>query len=267
MKLNTSAFVKLSTWALPYFLFASVAHANTMLYSGEPEINKLIPAIQNTTLFAAAPKPTEKQSLLLSRFANNNLPYSQYLIQPLQTLGTTSKYKTTETIENGSIFPGIQPGSPLVVNGRGISLGGIFWPLEKMSANNAQGQQVYYNVINIHGFKYISGSLFPLKVGNDLKFHFDRTHQQIVGGTETLVNDSGVMEYKVVGQYQGYPKSKNTVPGLIYTIEVWEKTNLHPNKYLTDIYDYSLALGWYVTDRYYNTDNQHLMTYHLGSWE
>lgn len=247
-------------------LIAPLAHADTQMYAGEPEIAKLIPAIKNTQLFAAAPTPTEKQSTLLSHFADSKQPYSQYVIQPLQTIGTTTKYKTTETIPSGSEFPNVAPGQTIIVNGRGISLGGIFWPLEKMTARNDQGQRVYYNKIDIHSFKYISGNLFPLKVGNDLKFDFSRTHIQMIGDKKTVINDHGVMEYKVVAEYHNYPESKEAVPGQIFTIQVWEQTNIHPQKYLTDIYDYAPALGWYITDRYFNPSNKHLMTYRLNSW-
>ena len=239
--------------------------ADGQMYSGEPAFNKLTPEVAATTLFDQAPKRTAIQTNLASLIAGTNLYYSHYQMNPQQTQSFMTKYYTNEWVKDASGF-GLPAGTPLLVHGRGISFGGIFWPLEMMTATNAQGKQIYFNKVNIYELKNPSGQLFPLKVGNDLKFDFARTHVRTINGQTTTINDHGVMEYKVVAVQDGYANSKNPLPGKVYTIQIWESTNVHPQKYLTDIYDYSESLGWYVEDNYYSQSNQNLITYRLYNW-
>jgi hypothetical protein len=248
-------------------LLTPLAHAETTLFQGEPDVSKLTPSVKDSTLFVNAPTRSDKQTNLVSRAAGTNQYYSHYQMNPTETNGFVTKYWTVEDVKQGDGFPGISQGDSATIHGRGISYGGIFWPLELMTANNKLGQQVYYNKVDIDSIKYISGNLFPLQVGNDLKFYFTRTHQRILGDNNNVERDQGVMEFRVVKKFEGYPYSKTSVPGDIYTIEVWETTNNHPAKYLTDIYDYSNYFGWYITDRYYDVNNQLLATYHLQDWK
>lgn len=247
-------------------LLIPLAHGETTLYQGEPDIAKLAPSVKGSPLFVNAPTRTNKQTNLVSRAARTDQYYSHYQMNPSETHGFITKYSTVEAVKRGNGFPGIAPGAPVTIHGRGISFGGIFWPLELMTAYNKQGNLIYYNKVDIDSIKYLSGNLFPLQVGNDLKFYFTRTHERMLGNNNKIERDQGVMEFRVVKKFEGYPYSQTPVPGDIYTIQVWETTKNHPKKYLSDIYDYSNSFGWYITDRYYDVNNQHLATYRLQNW-
>jgi len=233
------------------------------LFHGEPTLSKLNPSLKKTKLFSAAPIATAKQLVLSSSNAIGS-NYSSYVISPKYKKGNRSIYRTDETIYDGAMFSAATRGSNVLVHGRGVSFGGIFWPLELMTITNHNGQKVYYNKLAITSIKPISGHLFPLKVGNDLKFYFTRIHIQRIGQRSKTYKDRGIMEYKVTQKTMGYDHGA-ALSGPIYTIEVLESTRRNRNFHLTDEYQYAPKLGWYVTDIYFKK-NRVVARYYLSQW-
>ncbi len=250
---------------LPYSCFATSYPSS--IYPGNPEISKLTPEVAADKMFANAPKRTVKQTNLISHAASTGQYRSHYQMNPVYSQGFKTKYWTREIIQDGLIFNGIAPGSTAIVDGKGISYGGIFWPLEKMTVTGPNGYQLYYNKIDITNIKHKSGHLFPLKVGNDLQFYFTRLHERDFNGKHTFVTEHGVMEYQVIKQFQNFPTAENKIPGKIFSILVYESTDRHPQKYLTDEYAYSDALGWYIGDKYFDKANQLLAVYRVHKWK
>lgn len=236
-------------------------------FLGDPAIEKLSSSLQKSSFFDPSPAKNANVLLLQSHDAQNGQYYSQYKITPLRAAGSRTYYRTYETVQNGHAFQGIPQNDPALVKGQGISFGGLFWPLEKMEVINPAGKTVYLNKIAITSVQPISGSLFPLKVGNILKFKFTRTHSQFLNGHSTVTKEVGIMEYSVIAKTHYQTEKGKTVPGDIYTLNVSESTNLHPKAYLTDQYDYAPTLGWYINDRYYNQNNQMIASYQLIDWE
>lgn len=253
------------------FLIASVFCSSSYAASQWIQLAPITPAslnafVKQTGLFAAAQSPTDKQTVLYSINLPSKLHYSIYTMQPLAFFGKVTQYKTTEQVEDGSRFPGISKWDSVVVHGKGLSLGGIFWPKESMIARAPDGTVVYDNKIDITAIKPISGNLFPMHVGSELQFEFKRTHSRMFGNQTTLTHETGIMTYKVVSQITNFTFSDKPIPGPIYEIEVWETTNLHPKPYLTDIYYYSDGFHWYVADRYFSTSNVPYAWYRVKTW-
>jgi len=222
--------------------------------------------ITQSKLFAYAKKPTAKQTVQYSITANDSKHYSIYTMEPLASIGKVTPYKTTENIDDGSRFPGIPRGLKAIVHGKGLSLGGIFWPKETMTVYTPSGKVIYDNRIDITAIKPISGHLFPLKVGNELKFAFKRLHSRLYAGNQTVKKEIGVMTYKVIKKLNTFSFSSKKIPGPIYEIEVWESTNRHPKPYLTDIYKYSDGFHWYISDKYYTKENKLYAWYRVKNW-
>jgi hypothetical protein len=240
-------------------------NTTTHPYPGNPSKDKLSPALKQSSLMQQAPKVHVKRLTLTSHDSQGHY-YSTYVIQPQKQWPPISHYKTRETIKPGGRFPGVKQSQQAVVYGQGVSFGGIFWPLEKMALTNSKGQQVYYNKIDIYSVSHISGQLFPLKVDNTLRFHFQRIHVRCFKKQCQRSHDQGIIVYKVVKKRPHYAYSSVKIPGAIYRIEVWESTQQHPQWYLTDIYDYAPQLGWYVSDRYFNKANKNLAHYFLQKY-
>lgn len=222
--------------------------------------------IHKTGLFAKAKSPTAKKTVLYSIGMDNGGHYSVYTMQPLAVYGKVTKYKTTEQIDEGSRFPGIPLGRTATVHGKGLSLGGIFWPKENMVVYASNGKIVYDNRIDVTAIKPVSGHLFPLKVGNVLKFDFKRIHSRMIDGKTTVKHEVGVMTYKVINKTTHFDFSNKKIPGPIYEIEVWESTNYQRKPYLTDIYEYSDGFHWYISDKYFTKQNKLIAWYRVKTW-
>lgn len=249
-----------------------VAHAteptstSLQLYSGDPDFTKLSANLADNRSFEPAPKPSVQELILYSHNVASGEFYSRYQILPLKTQGTRTYYQTNESVENAAGFDASIHGSA-VVHGQGISYGGIFWPLEEMKITDTNGKNLYFNKIAIISIEPISGHLFPLAVGNQLKFKFTRLHERMFRGEHFSTIEHGIMEYEVIKKQNGYPLLNHSVPGDIYTLNVLETTDLHPKQYFTDQYDYSPKLGWYINDRYYNQNNKMIASYKLEQWK
>jgi hypothetical protein len=222
--------------------------------------------INKTGLFAKAKAPTAKKTILHSIEIDTNSHYSVYTMQPLAVYGKVTQYKTTEHINEGSRFPGIPIGHMATVHGKGLSLGGIFWPKENMVVYAPSGKLIYDNRIDVTAIKPVSGHLFPLQVGNILKFDFKRIHSRMIGGKTTVKNETGVMTYKVTRKFNNFNFSSKKIPGPIYEIEVWESTNYQRKPYLTDIYEYSNGFHWYISDKYFTKRNKLIAWYRVKTW-
>lgn len=246
----------------------SISFANNGWIQLAPITPKTLNAfVKQTGLFAAAQAPTDKQTVLYSINLPSGLHYSIYTMQPQVTIGKVTQYKTTEQVKDGARFPGIPKWEGVVIHGKGLSLGGIFWPKESMIAHAPNGNLIYDNRIDITAIKPISGSLFPMHVGNELKFEFKRTHYRMAGSKTKITNETGIMTYKVVHELVEFPFSNKPIPRPIYQLQVWETTNLHPKPYLTDIYDYSDGFHWYVADKYFTTSNKPYAFYRVKTWK
>jgi hypothetical protein len=258
-----------------FFFLVSVAEAESRppfeipkIYSGDPSFDKLSFAVSHTSLFEPAPLAKAQQLILLSKEASSKAFYSQYRILPLTKQGSRTYYKTIETVTPGDRFKGIPLGQKAIVHGQGISFGGIFWPLEKMVVFDFHNKIIYYNKIAITDIQAVKGSLFPMKVGNSLEFKFIRLHERNFNGHFASTIEHGIMRYDIISAHQGTTLFKGLfVPGIVYTLNVSESTNLHPKAYLTDQYDYAPELGWYINDRYYDTNNKLTAEYLLQSWK
>lgn len=222
--------------------------------------------VTQTGLFKKAKAPTAKQTVLYSIGIKTGKHYSVYTMQPLAQYSKVTKYKTTEHVVDGSRFPGIALGRSATVHGKGLSLGGIFWPKEGMVIYAANNKVIYDNRIAITAIKPVSGHLFPLQVGNVLKFDFKRTHSRMIDGKTTVKHAIGVMTYKVVKKFNGFDFSNKKIPGPIYEIQVWESTNYQHKPYLTDIYDYSDGFHWYISDKYFTKQNKLIAWYRVKTW-
>lgn len=245
----------------------SVSYADNQWIQLAPITPKSLNAfVKKTGLFAAAEAPTDKHTVLYSINLPSGLHYSIYTMQPLASFGKVTQYKTTEQVQDGSRFSGISKWEGVVVHGQGLSLGGIFWPKESMVASAPNGNVIYDNHIDITAIKPISGNLFPMHVGSELKFEFQRTHSRMLAGKTTVTHETGIMTYKVIREITHFSFSDKPIPGPIYQIQVWETTNLHPKPYLTDIYDYSNGFHWYVADKYFTTSNVPYAFYRVKTW-
>lgn len=222
--------------------------------------------VQQTGLFKEAHIPTMKQTEQYSIHATTGRHYSIYTMQPQLKINKVTQYNTIEHVVDGSGFPGIPEGASAIVYGQGLSLGGIFWPKESMRVYDPAHKLIYDNQIDITAIKPLSGNLFPMHVGAELQFAFQRTHLRLFGRKTTVTHDTGIMTYKVVKEIKKFNFSRKTIPGPIYEIEVWESTNLHPRVYLTDIYQYSDGFHWYISDKYYTEDNRLLAWYRVKNW-
>ncbi len=222
--------------------------------------------IKKTGMFSDAKAPTAKQTVLYSQDITNKQHYSVYTMEPLAIYGKVTKYKTTEQVEQGSRFPGIPQGHKATVHGRGLSLGGLFWPKENMLIYAPNGKLIYDNKVDITAIKPLSGHLFPLKVGNVLKFDFKRIHSRMMDGNTVVEHDVGIMTYKVINKFNHFDFSNKKIPGPIYEVEVWESTNNHPTPYLTDIYEYSNGFHWYISDKYFTKSNKLIAWYRVKTW-
>jgi len=248
-------------------LFPIIASANNHWVNIAPITPKsLNHFIKETGLFSKAQAPTMKKTVLHSIGMDNGAHYSVYTMQPLAFYGKVTKYKTTEQVDDGSRFPGIPAGHSAVVHGRGLSLGGIFWPKENMVIYAPDGHIIYDNRIDVTAIKPVSGHLFPLHVGNVLKFDFKRTHSRMIDGKTTVKHEVGVMTYKVINKFNDFDFSNKKIPTPIYEIEVWESTNYQRKPYLTDIYEYSNGFHWYVSDKYFTKQNKLIAWYRVKTW-
>ncbi len=249
-------------------IFSSALAASSHWYQLNPlNIKTLNQFVKSTQLFDKAKGPTVKQTQLYSIEANSGNHYSIYTMEPQKTYGHVTKYKTTEQVANGAGFgSGIGKYQPVTVHGKGLSLGGIFWPKEQMIIYGSNHKKIYDNRIRITAIKPLSGHLFPMHVGNVLKFKFKRSHYRLIDGKVSEENSVGTMTYKVINQFNQFSYSNKKIPHPIYEIEVWEKTNLHPKPYLTDIYEYSAGFHWYISDKYFNKNNQLLAWYRVKNW-
>lgn len=222
--------------------------------------------VAKSTLFIDSQGPTDRKTVLYSISASTGKHYSIYTMHPEKTIGKVTEYRTTEHVANGSGFAGKGNTQELIVHGKGLSLGGIFWPKESMKAYNSIGQIIYDNHIDITAIKPISGKLFPMHVGAELKFEFKRTHSRLFEGRTTVTHEIGTMTYKVVKEIHHFSYSTKKIPGPIYEIQVWESTNLHPKPYLTDIYQYSNGFHWYISDKYFTQQNKLIAWYRVRHW-
>lgn len=254
-----------------YFCLILVAPTFALAAVGWINLNPVTPNslnqfVKETGLFKKSQNPSMKKTVLYSISAATGQHYSIYTMQPLQFYNKVTKYKTTEQVSDGSGFPGIAKGQAAIVHGLGLSLGGIFWPKEQMLVYASNGKVIYNNQIDITAVKPVSGHLFPLAVGNVLKFDFKRTHSRKLGKKTTVTHEIGEMTYKVIAKTHGFSYSNKKIPGTIYEIEVWETTNLHPTPYLTDIYEYSNSFHWYISDKYFTKHNQLIAWYRVKTW-
>jgi hypothetical protein len=237
------------------------------IYYDNPSIEKLSIPLRDTHLFDCSPKRKVKNLWMMSRDVTFGNYYSEYHIHPVLTQDHMSDYWTHETVYEGSFFTQFFPEQPAIVNGEGVSFGGIFWPLELMTVDSPNSNLlVYYNKLAIIYISPIMGHLFPLAVGNVLRFRFVRLHERRINGANRFTRERGIMEYRVVKVRHGFAASKPPVPGDIYTIIVSEATNRHHAPYITDIYDYAPALGWYITDQYFDRNNRLMAVYRLRKW-
>lgn len=247
-------------------LFPSLLIAENPWFTLKPvnpaNLNRMV---KETGLFKHAQLPVMKQTVLYS-IGRDNQHYSVYKMNPLQFIGRVSRYRTHETVVEGKRFPGIASGEPAIIHGKGLSLGGLFWPKEQMVIRNKQKKLIYDNQIDITAIQPVSGHLFPLKVGNTLVFKFKRRHSRMFAGKTKVKLEQGWMTYKVIAKTNQFPYAHKPIPGPIYEVEVWEQTRTHPKPYLTDIYQYAKGLNWYISDKYFNKSNRLLAWYRVKTW-
>lgn len=203
-------------------------------------------------------------------YVSNEIPsgriYSRYQIMPLHSQGPMTRYKTIEhpLTERGLL----QHADIMGVRGAGVGSGGIF-SLGYIKSEARDGKMlqhprfyIKYEVVSIDNPQ---GHLFPLHLGNRLRFHYlayyKNSHQ-----ANPIYIDSGEMQYEVIRHQWGYTRSKPIVPGDIYVVRFRQSSRNDPRLLVQYDYTFSNALGWYIASKYY-IHNRPVVYYHLTSWE
>lgn len=226
------------------------------LYSGKPRFADLSPAIAKHQMFTAAPPVKVKRLQYVSTAYPSGEVYSDYNIYPEITAGKLSEYYTRE---RPPVHGGVQ--TP-VVNGDGVGYGGIFMLLYR-KRGSILNQPQFYTKYAMTSISDVSGHLFPLKLGNELRFHYQAVHtDRLNPNAERGERDAGVMLYKVVQQLPRYHFRDMTLQGPIYKIEVWRTTKANPTLHRQYAYYFSPRLGWYIWAQYF-ADNKLIANYRM----
>lgn len=255
--------------ALLFFTSQSFALAQTILYAGFPELNKLPSAVISNPIFINAPQPTAKVLTYESTELSTKNIFSHYQIHLLENQKNITRYRTREV--DGKT-PGffINIGTP-VIRGEGVGLGGIFM-LAYEKWHEVTGESLaterYYKKYEMTSIGNVKGKLFPLAVGNKLSFDYtDLSQGKRNPNNIADEENNGKMLYQVTGHLNGYSSSKKAVPGDIYVILVSRTTREDPEVMVKQYeYYFSTKLGWYVAATYFK-NNQPVAVYKLVEWE
>lgn len=183
----------------------------------------------------------------------NHVAYSAYQITPLNTVSRLTRYTTREVMP-GRDFQ-TQTGLPNAT-GNGIGYGGII-SLAYIKTGKLAHYPNFYHYFFIYHISNIKGHLFPLQVGNQIKFHYQANEQD--HDQYHVQQVQGEMQYKVVKvlHYQH-------IPGEVFEIKFLQSKN--GNKLgLKNIYYFSPTLGWYVMAEYFS-NNKLLVRYDTKIW-
>jgi hypothetical protein len=239
------------------------------IFSGEATFDQLEYAIQHSPLTDECPAPAIGQILYEFRTfpGEESLGNEGYnVVERVQ--GITGLSMTSAGDRPQGLF-GIRgwPSS----TGRVLSCGGLFTiafreqheqegvpisrrPLERVGPVIPDSYDVKmpnrrYEVTRISEY---TGSLFPLKVGNELTFSYTALHQSLPNRKDYAdVRYQNHMRYSVLSVNKAFRINDKTVPGNVYLIE-GEKSGDGDGGISRRDYYYSDALGWVVMEVEYD---------------
>lgn len=188
----------------------------------------IAPSIISSHIFDLGPLPRTKILHYQATNVATGQPYSTLEINLIRTKNHITEYESTEQLNDGE-----------TVKARSIAFGGVApFKIEKQKwQNDKLISSKYIKFIDVSD---ISGRLFPLAVGNEIRYSFSKTfspdQKKIALGNASL---------SVIGKANGFTYNNNLLPGDIFIIQYKEQLNDHAPEIKAQYY-FSTKLNWFV---------------------